>query len=1000
MHVLSPARRRPLVVLTAAALAATALQLTGAPAAAQTTTFPDVPSANVHAEAISLVADAGVAQGSTDGTYRPRLDVRRDQMATFLTNGLGLGLTAPSFPDVDPNGPHGGAIGAIDRAGITGGYADGTYRPLAPINRGQMAAFLARALDLPAGNATFPDVDPAYVHADAIAAVASAGIADGFPDGNYRPNAPVKRDQMATFIARGVGLDRDPYAVCPGAETSSASAAAAGDPSPSTTDDGALDAATERSSEDLDEATGMTTDTADDGAVGAANVPDREILGPGVEGLPLTSALRTTSGIEIHSQDLATSRGARIDDAGNAGPTTTIPDGTRTWATTQLGNRVYVGQWGTSGATNLFSYPVAGSGDRRATGVAAVPTGGEFWTLAADGRNDRLWAGTRAHAQGAFRAEVGMGTANRDGRHVVHRIDPSSGQVDNVFVCLPNLPSSERLRPDVKQLAVHDGTLYLALGQQAGGSRLYAVEPGDRTRILARDVTDLTPHTNVANGNGIFALEVSDRWIALGTQASSGREPRLVVLDRASGQTRINVALPGGSRVDAVALRANHVAATTLDTLDGGDANIVDLEIPTSGSVRGNVADQARTSNPVPGEFHRFVEITPDGLRGVSNQATLWTVDDAATRITPLVGRPRVPFGPVLPHSLHVGNGTAITGASSVATLRDLADPDELRRISVSGEVKASTTAPDGRAFLATYPNARLWTVAPGSDEAEELRGWSSDFLRPADAAYDDRADRVLVVARDDNNPQAEERPGSWPNRQIRPSRLFTIAAGVPSDEELPGHELTRTGGHPVEATTVLPADDSTDAFVGDTRGGVQRVDVTTGAQDWYDPGDLDRDVVAMRLTEDGLVVVSSGNRDGASPAIRTLLRVIDPATGQVTARRVLSDTWAIGDAVITGDLVVMPSSRTRLRWFDRAADTFRPSTTHDTNDSFGGPYLALDEDTCRFYQFEGTARNLVRFEPAVGECGQADGGDPGDPDDGGDVPDPEVSTPDDTPQG
>ena len=37
---------------------------------------------------IGLIADAGITGGAADGTYRPRLDVRRDQMATFLARGL------------------------------------------------------------------------------------------------------------------------------------------------------------------------------------------------------------------------------------------------------------------------------------------------------------------------------------------------------------------------------------------------------------------------------------------------------------------------------------------------------------------------------------------------------------------------------------------------------------------------------------------------------------------------------------------------------------------------------------------------------------------------------------------------------------------------------------------------------------------------------------------------------------------------------------------------
>lgn len=59
-------------------------------------------------------------------------------------------------PDPEPSPPfadilgttHAAAIVAVTEAGIAGGYPDGTYRPDHPVTRGQMATFLANALDL------------------------------------------------------------------------------------------------------------------------------------------------------------------------------------------------------------------------------------------------------------------------------------------------------------------------------------------------------------------------------------------------------------------------------------------------------------------------------------------------------------------------------------------------------------------------------------------------------------------------------------------------------------------------------------------------------------------------------------------------------------------------------------------------------------------------------------------------------------------------------------
>lgn len=106
------------------------------------------------------------------------------------------------FIDVAGN-THAEAIVWVAERGITTGFPDDTFRPNDDVTRGQMATFLDRALDLPPGTATFSDV-AGNVHAEAIAAVAEAGITTGFPDGTFRPNDPVTRGQMATFLFRAL----------------------------------------------------------------------------------------------------------------------------------------------------------------------------------------------------------------------------------------------------------------------------------------------------------------------------------------------------------------------------------------------------------------------------------------------------------------------------------------------------------------------------------------------------------------------------------------------------------------------------------------------------------------------------------------------------------------------------------------------------------------------------------------------------------------------------
>lgn len=167
--------------------------------------FVDVREGHPHWPGIAWVAAEDITVGYADGTYRPTGPVTRGQMAAFLSRALGLPDAGdPGFRDVPDDHPHAAAIASLAATDITSGHPDGTYRPGWPVTRAQMASFLDRALDLPAvGDAGgFVDVLDGSVHAGAIDRLAAAGITAGFQDGRYRPADVVSRAQMATFLHR------------------------------------------------------------------------------------------------------------------------------------------------------------------------------------------------------------------------------------------------------------------------------------------------------------------------------------------------------------------------------------------------------------------------------------------------------------------------------------------------------------------------------------------------------------------------------------------------------------------------------------------------------------------------------------------------------------------------------------------------------------------------------------------------------------------------------
>ena len=175
---------------------------------------------SVHVRAIEAIADEGVTKGCNppiNDMFCPTAPVTREQMATFLVRALGLPAGSASFSDIGGS-VHGADIEALASAGVTKGCnpPDNTlFCPTAPVTREQMATFLVRGLGLPDGSASFSDIGGS-VHGADIEALASAGVTKGCnpPDNTlFCPTAPVTREQMATFLARALDLDVSPRLV-------------------------------------------------------------------------------------------------------------------------------------------------------------------------------------------------------------------------------------------------------------------------------------------------------------------------------------------------------------------------------------------------------------------------------------------------------------------------------------------------------------------------------------------------------------------------------------------------------------------------------------------------------------------------------------------------------------------------------------------------------------------------------------------------------------------
>ena len=170
--------------------------------------FTDVPPTHQFAGEIAGLSELEITDGCTPLTFCPSLPVTREEMAAFLIRALGLEApnnSADSF--IDDNGSaFEQDIEALYASGITTGCSKTEFCPTDLVTRGEMAAFLVRAFDLPAGTAnSFVDASGSFFEED-ISALLASGITSGCDSTNYCPERVVSRQEMAAFLVRVLAL--------------------------------------------------------------------------------------------------------------------------------------------------------------------------------------------------------------------------------------------------------------------------------------------------------------------------------------------------------------------------------------------------------------------------------------------------------------------------------------------------------------------------------------------------------------------------------------------------------------------------------------------------------------------------------------------------------------------------------------------------------------------------------------------------------------------------
>ncbi|MGJ9458139.1 N-acetylmuramoyl-L-alanine amidase [Oceanobacillus sp. CF4.6] len=168
----------------------------------------DVPKQ--YATEINFLIDKGIVVGNEHGEFMPEKNLTREEAATMIGRALGLKGTprVTAFSDVNPTSFASGFIQSAYENEIIQGYGDGTFGPKRNMTRLEMAYLLSQAFDLEeTGNVYYEDMPANKEHAEVINQVSTAGITNGYVDGSFKMNNPITRVEFSLMVARAVNTE-------------------------------------------------------------------------------------------------------------------------------------------------------------------------------------------------------------------------------------------------------------------------------------------------------------------------------------------------------------------------------------------------------------------------------------------------------------------------------------------------------------------------------------------------------------------------------------------------------------------------------------------------------------------------------------------------------------------------------------------------------------------------------------------------------------------------
>jgi hypothetical protein len=132
----------------------------------------------------------------------------------WLMPHVAAAQTCAGFPDLMQADRACAAVSRLVELKVVNGYPDGTFKPDNKLTRAEFAKLLVAALRVqpdPTAPVPFPDAQEHWsAKMGYLQAAVKMGALNGFPDGSFRPDAPVTRAQAVKIIVAAAGLSEGP----------------------------------------------------------------------------------------------------------------------------------------------------------------------------------------------------------------------------------------------------------------------------------------------------------------------------------------------------------------------------------------------------------------------------------------------------------------------------------------------------------------------------------------------------------------------------------------------------------------------------------------------------------------------------------------------------------------------------------------------------------------------------------------------------------------------